>query len=65
MAIAVAYGIGLATVLTLILLPVFLSAWNNTKRAVGWAWEGGLMPTAESVEPAIKELEAEQYNEEN
>jgi len=65
MAIAVAYGIGVATLLTLILLPVFLSAWNNTKRAFGWAWDGGIMPSAESVEPAIKELEAEKYNEEN
>jgi multidrug efflux pump subunit AcrB len=65
MAIAVAYGIGIATLLTLFLLPVFLSAWNNTKRGLGWVWNAGEMPSPESVEPAIKELEAEKYNEEN
>ncbi|MDB4107215.1 efflux RND transporter permease subunit [Bacteroidia bacterium] len=65
MAISVAYGIGLATALTLILLPVFLSTWNSTKRGFGWAWNGGVMPSAEMVEPAIQELEAEKYNEEN
>jgi multidrug efflux pump subunit AcrB len=61
MAIAVAYGIGIATVLTLILLPVFLVAWNEVKRGSGWLWNGGIMPTAEEVEPAIQELEAEKY----
>ena len=61
MAIAVAYGIGIATVLTLILLPVFLVAWNELKRGGGWIWNGGIRPSAESVEPAIKELEAEKY----
>jgi len=61
MAISVAYGIGIATVLTLILLPVFLVAWNDVKRGGGWLWNGGIMPTAEEVEPAIQELEAEKY----
>lgn len=59
MAISVAYGIGIATILTLILLPVFLVAWNDVKRGGGWLWNGGVMPSAEEVEPAIKELEAE------
>lgn len=61
MAISVAYGIGIATVLTLILLPVFLAAWNDLKRGGYWLWNGGVSPTAEQVEPAIKELEAEKY----
>jgi multidrug efflux pump subunit AcrB len=61
MAVSVAYGIGIATVLTLILLPVFLVAWNNVKRSLGWLWNGGVMPSAEEVEPAIQELEAEKY----
>lgn len=62
MAISVAYGIGIATMLTLILLPVFLSAWNNIKRSLGWVWNAGEMPSAESVEPAVKELINESYD---
>jgi multidrug efflux pump subunit AcrB len=62
MAISVAYGIGIATVLTLILLPMFLMAWNDLKRGAGWLWNGGILPSAEAVEPAIKELEAEKYD---
>ncbi|MBT8326861.1 MAG: efflux RND transporter permease subunit [Bacteroidia bacterium] len=61
MAISVAYGIGIATVLTLILLPVFLSAWNDIKRGGFWLWNGGIMPSAEEVEPSIKEMESEKY----
>ena len=62
MAVSVAYGIGLATVLTLILLPVLLSAFNNLKRSGLWIWNAGEMPTAEEVEPAIRELESEKYD---
>jgi len=61
MAIAVAYGIGIATLLTLILLPVFLTVWNDVKRGGLYLWSGGIMPSAEEVEPAIQELEAEKY----
>ncbi len=61
MAIAVAYGIGIATLLTLILLPVFLSAWNDMRRNILWLWNGGIKPTAEEIEPAIKEMESEKY----
>jgi multidrug efflux pump subunit AcrB len=58
MAISVAYGIGIATILTLILLPVFLSLWNDIKRGTYYSWN--LKPISpEDVEPAIKELEAE------
>lgn len=64
MAISVAYGIGIATILTLILLPVFLSLWNDVKRGVFYAWN--LKPISpEDVEPAIKELEAEKEEYEN
>lgn len=59
MAIAVAYGIGIATILTLVLLPVFLSAWNDIKRRSLWVWNAGELPSAEEVEPAIQELKAE------
>lgn len=59
MAISVAYGIAIATILTLIMLPVFLSAWNNIKRFGWFVWDAGEMPSAESVEPAIIELRSE------
>ena len=61
MAISVAYGIGIATILTLIMLPVFLSAWNDAKRLALTVWNAGEKPTAEEVEPAVKELKAESY----
>jgi multidrug efflux pump subunit AcrB len=64
MAISVAYGIGIATVLTLILLPVFLSVWNDMKRRSMWIWNAGELPSAESVEPAIQELKAEREDHE-
>ena len=59
MAISVAYGIAIATILTLIMLPVFLSAWNNIKRFGWFVWDAGEMPSAESVEPAIIEMKSE------
>lgn len=62
MAIAVAYGIGIATVLTLILLPVFLSSWNDFRRYFYYLWSGGIMPSAEEIEPAVKEMESENYD---
>lgn len=58
MAIAIAYGIGIATILTLIMLPMLLSVGNTVKVHLLWLWEGK-KPTKESVERAIKELEAE------
>ncbi len=60
MAISVAYGIAIATVLTLVMLPVFLSVWNDIKRQSLWIWNAGDRPSAESVEPAIRELKSEQ-----
>jgi multidrug efflux pump subunit AcrB len=62
MAISVAYGIGIATILTLIMLPVFLSAWNDAKRLALTIWNAGEKPSAEEVEPAVKELKAESYD---
>ena len=62
MAITVAYGLAIATFVTLIVLPVLLAALNETRRLVGWAWDAK-MPTAESVEPAVKELPYENLEE--
>mgnify|MGYP000159157394 CR=1 FL=1 len=55
MAIAIAYGIAIATVLTLIMLPMLLSVGNALKVYTLWLWEGK-KPSKESVEPAIEEL---------
>ncbi|MFT5512330.1 MAG: multidrug efflux pump subunit AcrB [Bacteroidia bacterium] len=58
MAIAVAYGIAIATVLTLIVLPVILLVLNHIR--VWWRhfWFGERLSN-EAVEPAIKELKAD------
>jgi multidrug efflux pump subunit AcrB len=60
MAISLAYGIALGTILTLVMLPMLLSVGNTLKVYVTWLWTG-TKPTPESVEPAIEEMEDEQY----
>lgn len=66
MAIAVAYGIGIATLLTLLVLPVLLVVLNQIR--LGWfrAWNWEKASNRELVEPAIKELEVDKevYDEE-
>jgi multidrug efflux pump subunit AcrB len=54
MAISIAYGISFATILTLIMLPVFLSFSNNLKKNAKWL-KTGKEVTKEEVERAIKE----------
>ena len=54
MAVSIAYGIGFATVLTLILLPIFLSFSNYIKKTTKWLWTGDNI-TKEEVERAVKE----------
>ena len=54
MAISIAYGIAFATILTLIMLPVFLSFSNSLKKNVKWLKTGDNV-TREEVERAIKE----------
>jgi len=63
MAISVAFGIMIATFITLLLLPLFLSLSNTLKVYISYFWEG-VKPSRESVERAIKEQEAE-YDEEH
>lgn len=60
MAISIAYGIGFATVLTLLVLPLFLSFSNQIKVLVRWLVTGNKI-TKEEVERAIKEQK--QHNE--
>jgi len=62
MAITVAYGLAIATFVTLIVLPVLIAALNEARRALGWAWNAET-PSAESVEPAVKELPYENLEE--
>jgi multidrug efflux pump subunit AcrB len=54
MAISIAYGIGFATVLTLLMLPIFLSFGNKVKVNTKWLITGNDI-TKEEVERAIKE----------
>lgn len=60
MAISIAYGIGFATVLTLIMLPIFLSFSNKVKVGTKWLATGNKI-TKEEVERAIKEQKEEVY----
>jgi len=54
MAVSIAYGIGFATVLTLLVLPLFLSFSNTIKTRTKWLITGNKI-TKEEVERAIKE----------
>jgi len=58
MAISIAYGIGMATVLTLLVLPIYLSFVNQIKMTWNWLVTGN-WPEAEDVERAVKELKHE------
>lgn len=59
MAISVAYGMMIATFITLIALPVFLVMLNRIKVGLNWLLTGK-RPTNEEVEPAYIELKSEQ-----
>lgn len=54
MAVSIAYGIGFATILTLIVLPIFLSFSNYIKKSVKWLWVNRTV-TKEEVERVTKE----------
>lgn len=58
MAISIAYGIAFATVLTLIMLPIFLSFSNKMKVSTKWLATGNKV-AKEGVERAIKEQHEE------
>ena len=60
MAISIAYGIGFATLLTLLMLPIFLSFSNKVKMGTKWLATGNEI-TKEEVERAIKEQKEELY----
>jgi multidrug efflux pump subunit AcrB len=54
MAISISYGIGIATILTLLMLPLLLSAINTAKGNIKWLKTGERVDR-ESVERVIKE----------
>jgi multidrug efflux pump subunit AcrB len=56
MAISIAYGLIVSTVLMLILLPVLLIFFNDMRVYIKWLWEGK-KPSREEVEPAVKEMQ--------
>ena len=58
MAIAIAYGLILATLLTLVFLPAFLKVVNKMRYIKEWVFTGKKLNNEER-EPAIKELEYE------
>ncbi len=58
MAIAIAYGLILATLLTLVFLPAFLKIINKIRYTKEWVFTGKKLNN-EDREPAIKELEYE------
>ncbi|NHF58492.1 efflux RND transporter permease subunit [Flavobacteriaceae bacterium TP-CH-4] len=60
MAISIAYGIGFATILTLLMLPLFLSFSNRVKVSAKWLKTGNEI-TKEEVERAIKEQKEEAH----
>jgi len=58
MAVSVSYGIAIATIITLIMLPVMLVVRNEFNRRFHWLWNwspGKPLPSAEGIEPAVKE----------
>ncbi|WP_019668882.1 efflux RND transporter permease subunit [Eudoraea adriatica] len=58
MAISISYGIAFATVLTLVMLPIFLSFSNKVKVQFKWLVTGDMV-AKEDVERAIKEQKEE------
>lgn len=59
MAISISYGIAFGSLLTLFILPIFLSFNNSLKGNIKWLITGKRVPR-EDLENAIKELKAEQ-----
>ncbi|WP_299337179.1 efflux RND transporter permease subunit [uncultured Psychroserpens sp.] len=54
MAISISFGIGYATILTLLVLPLFLAFSNDIKKNIKWLWTNREV-SKEEVERAIKE----------
>ena len=59
MAIAIAYGLLMATFLTLIFLPVILLSFNRLKQIINWLKSGNFKKDRSQFESAVIELEYE------
>ena len=59
MAISISYGIAIATVLTLLMLPLLLSVVNDAKAKLKWLWTGEVIDR-EEVERVIKEMKTQE-----
>jgi multidrug efflux pump subunit AcrB len=59
MALSIAYGLAVATMVILVILPVLLLIVNNGKRFAHWYWYDK-KPERKFLEPAYKELEYEE-----
>jgi multidrug efflux pump subunit AcrB len=59
MAISISYGIGIATILTLLMLPLLLSVVNDAKAKLKWLWTGKEI-NREEVERVIKEMKMQE-----
>tara|TARA_B100000945_G_scaffold56481_1_gene41606 strand:+ start:1 stop:1410 length:1410 start_codon:yes stop_codon:yes gene_type:complete len=55
MAISIAYGIGYATLLTLILLPILLSVTNSIKVSIHWLYHGEKIAKRDIEAPVIEQ----------
>ncbi|WP_124979626.1 efflux RND transporter permease subunit [Nonlabens xiamenensis] len=64
MAISISYGIGIATLLTLLLLPLFLSFGNNIKVWIHWLKTGEKIDKTEVTSIAKEQQAIEEYEEE-
>lgn len=60
MAISISFGIAIATVLTLLMLPVLLTISNQIKMGTFWLRKGEL-PNPREVERAVKEQKVEEH----
>ena len=63
MAISISYGIAIATLLTLLMLPLLLSITNSAKTRIKWLRTGKEV-SKEEVERAIKEQKEENEDDE-
>jgi len=62
MAATIAYGLAVATVVILLILPVFISLFNDFSRFKIWFWTDA-KPSPEEVEPAFQEQKFEKETE--
>ncbi|MGJ8684897.1 MAG: efflux RND transporter permease subunit [Nonlabens sp.] len=62
MAISISYGIGMATILTLLLLPLFLSFGNNVKVWIHWLRTGETVDKTQVTSIAKEQEELKEYD---